>query len=112
MESLEKIYSKYDAEVVEENKKLPKPCYGNSSGYYCNYESPKNQGWYPVTMEKWGVCDCKFRPSCHISRQKLQEEFKKNNINHKCPFKKYFNEDTYPKITIPKGIIKMIPIKE
>ena len=44
MESLEKIYSKYDAEVVKENKKLPKPCYGNSSGYYCNYESPKNQG--------------------------------------------------------------------
>lgn len=112
MESLEKIYSTYDTETIEENKKLPKPCYGNSSGYYCNYQCTKNDGCYAVTMEKWGVCDCKFKPSCHISRQKLQEKFRKNNTSHTCPFKKYFDENTYPNITVPKGIIKMKPIKD
>ena len=112
MDSLENIYSQHDTAVVEANKKLPKPCYGNSSGHYCNYECPTNQGCYSVTMAKWGICDCQFKPSCHISRQKLQAKFKQNNINHICPFKEYFDEHTYPSIIIPKGIIKMKPIRE
>ena len=112
MDFLNEIYKNYDTETVELNKKLPKPCFGNSNGYYCNYECSKNEDCYSISMQKWGVCDCKFRPSCHTSRQKLQENFKQNISNYICPFKKYFNEETYLTITVPDGIIKMKPIKD
>ena len=111
MNNLEEIYKNYDKETIEANKKLPKPCYGNSSGHYCSYKCSKNEGCYEVTMKKWGVCDCKFRPSCHLSRQMLQEKFKETNPNRKCSFKDYFDENNYPDIVIPPGIIRMKPIE-
>ena len=112
MNNLEIIYSQYDSETVEANKKLPKPCYGNSYGYYCNYNCPTNEGCYEVTMKKWGVCDCKFRPSCHIPRQTIHKQWTDEDPNYICDFKKYFDEDDYPEIIVPEGIIKMNPIKE
>lgn len=112
MQSLEEIYSKYDSKTVEANKKLPKPCYGNSDGYYCIYECKQNKGCYGITMQKWGECNCKFKPNCNVMRQSLQVEFTKDNPNHKCPFKKYFDENTYPDIKVPDGIIKMKPIED
>lgn len=110
MGNIEQIYSKYDTKTVEANKRLPKPCYGNSIGYYCNYECSKNEGCYAVTMQKWGVCNCKFRPNCHIPRQMIQENLKEENSNHECDFKKYFDENSYSEIVIPDGIIRMKPI--
>lgn len=111
MKCLEEIYKNYDIKTIEANKKLPKPCYGNSNGYYCNYECLQNEGCYEITMKKWGVCDCKFKSSCHLWRQQLQTEFKQKNADHICSFKEFFDEDSYPEIIIPDGIIKMDPIK-
>lgn len=108
--TLEKAYSSCDEKTIEANKKLPKPCFGNSSGYYCNYECSKNNGCYGVTMKKWGVCDCEFKPNCHLSRQMLQEEFKKDRPDYECSFKPYFDKESNLDIEIPEGIIKMSPI--
>lgn len=110
--TLDEIYKLYDEATVEANKKLPKPCYGNSSGYYCNYECKNNNGCYGVTMQKWGKCDCKFKPSCHLMRQSLQVQFKEKNPDHVCLFKQYFDENTYPDIIVPDGIIRMDPIED
>lgn len=109
---LSTIYSNYDKEIVEANKKLPKPCFGNSHGCYCEYTCPKREGCYEVTMQKWGPCNCKFKLSCHLARQGLQVEWKTREPEHICNFLKYFDETNYPDITIPEGIIKMQPIRD
>lgn len=107
---MEKIYKEYDNKIVESNKKLPKPCYGNSNGYYCNYTCDKRNGCYGVTMKKWGKCDCEFKPSCHISRQIIQHEWKEKDSSHVCDFLEFFDKETYPIVIVPDGIIKMNPI--
>lgn len=111
-QDLEDIYKQYDEATVEANKKLSKPCYGNSTDYYCNYECPAREGCYGVTMMKWGKCDCKFKPSCHLGRQGVQVEWKQHDPEHICGVMKYFDEATYPDIIVPDGIIKMVRIKD
>lgn len=110
--NLKEIYNQYDKKIIEANKKLPKPCYGNSNGYYCIYKCKSNDGCYEVTMKKWGTCNCKFKSSCHLSRQLIQSELKSDNPNHVCGFKKYFNESNYTEVEIPNGIIGIDPIED
>lgn len=111
-QNIEDIYKEHDEATVEANKKLPKPCYGNSWGYYCGYKCEVREGCYGITMKKWGPCDCKFKPSCHVPRQTIQVEWKKEVPEHICEFLKYFDVDSYPEIIIPDGIIKMKPIED
>lgn len=99
-------------ESLEANKKLPKPCFGNSNGYYCNYDCPYGEDCYSATMIKWGSCNCKFKGNCHLSRQLIKSQIMEEDKNYVCGFIKYFDEETTPIMVLPEGIIKMDPIKD
>lgn len=110
--NLEELYKQCDEATVEANKKLPKPCYGNAHGYYCNYQCKSREGCYAISMTKWGECDCKFKASCHVSRQMIKTKIKKRNPKHVCDYVAYFTEEDYAEVKIPEGIIEMQPIED
>lgn len=108
LRTLEEAYSEATPEDIKANKLLPRPCYGNSNGYYCNYTCSDKAGCYAITMVNWGPCDCPFKPSCHLGRQQIQVQWLREKPAHVCSFKKYFDTTTYPQLPIiPKGVMRM-----
>ena len=55
-----------------------KECYGNYMEYpICEgHHDCEEKGCYSKTMIEKGSCDCSYKASCHLLRQKLQTELK------------------------------------
>lgn len=93
---------------------LPKACYGNHSGYYCNYKCEFGSDCYSVTNTRLGSCNCEFKGCCHVPRQYGQSRHTQEP-KEECWFHQQFMKDVerlgYPKILeIPDGVCDMKPI--
>lgn len=73
---------------------MTKPCYGNYMKRECEgHHECREMGCFSETSRIHGECDCKYKESCHLTRQKLQVHVRNDNSYgydsvEKCDFYK------------------------